>query len=221
MRMYAACLASYNNGVLHGAWFDLEDFDDAFDLEEAIERKVLMTSRFPNVAVECPECFGMGSVQVVRSGVNDAQVRRMGLPQIIDERPCPCCGATGEVPSAEEWAAHDYDGEGLSGFGEYPNLDKLLEHVRLISEHGDAWLAYVEWQGASNATEENFLELRMGDCESARDYFEEQLEESGLLDKVPAELRHYIDFEQYAKDMECNGGYHFEEYNGTTFVFSS
>ena len=79
----------------------------------------------------------------------------------------------------------------------------------------------MEWQGASNATEENFLELRMGDCESARDYFEEQLEESGVLKEVPAELRHYIDFEQYAKDMECSGGYHFEEYNGTTFVFSS
>ena len=54
MRMYAACLASYNNGVLHGEWFDLEEFDDATDLQEAIQRKVLMTSRFPNVTVDCP-----------------------------------------------------------------------------------------------------------------------------------------------------------------------
>lgn len=221
MRMYAACLASYNNGVLHGEWFDLGDFDDVSDLEEAIKRQVLMTSRFPNVTVECPQCEGVGSVRLVRSGRDDVQVRRLGLPELVEHKKCPCCFGAGIVPSAEEWAAHDYDGEGLSSFGEYPNLEKLLDHVRLISAHGDAWLAYVEWQGAHNATEENFLDLRMGECESARDYFEEKLEESGLLNQVPAELRYYIDFEQYAKDMECNGGYHFEEYNGTTFVFSS
>ncbi|MFY1052743.1 antirestriction protein ArdA [Ectopseudomonas khazarica] len=210
MRMYAACLASYNNGVLHGEWFDLEDFEDAADLQVAIAKKVLMTSPHPNVTVECPHC------ETGRRGYGVAQGS-----SFTGFYACSHCDGYGNHPSAEEWAAHDYDGEGLSSFGEYPNLEKLLEHVRLISEHGDAWLAYVEWQGASNATEENFLELRMGDCESARDYFEEQLEESGLLAKVPAELRHYIDFEQYAKDMECNGGYHFEEYNGTTFVFSS
>lgn len=209
MRMYAACLASYNNGCLHGEWFDLEDFEDAEALQDAIAEKVLRTSPYPNVEVEveCHECEGSG-----RRAVNGQDAGACGL----------CWGKGARmVPSAEEWAAHDYDGEGLSGFGEYPNLEKLLEHVRLISEHGDAWLAYVEWQGASNATEENFLDSSLGECESVQDYFEDQLEESGVLKEVPETLRHYIDFEQYAKDMECNGGYHFEEYNGTTFVFSS
>ncbi|AZC49522.1 Antirestriction protein [Pseudomonas chlororaphis subsp. piscium] len=204
MKMYAACLASYNNGVHHGAWFDLEDFvDDVEGLQQAIATKVLMTSRFPNVRVACPHCDGTGMLDPFGE--------------------CPHCAAdgSGTVPSAEEWAAHDYDGEALSGFGEYPNLKDLLEHVRLVSEHGDAWLAYIEWQGATNATEEDFEESQLGTCESPRDYFEENLEESGLLNEVPKELRGYIDFEAYARDQEMNGGYHFEEFGGVTYVFSN
>lgn len=200
MRMYAACLASYNNGVLHGEWFDLEDYDDAEDLLEDIKSKVLMTSKFPNVTVEidCPDCYGYA-----------------------DE--CPRCDGTGDiqVPSAEEWAAHDWEGDGLSEFGEYPNLEEVLTHVRMVSEHGDAWLAYVSLQGANNATEEDFTDCYLGTCESPRDYFEENLQDSGLLNRVPDELRPYIDFEAYARDQELNGGYCFESYNGTTFVFSS
>jgi antirestriction protein len=207
MKMYAACLASYNNGVLHGEWFDLEDYvDDVEGLQEAIAEKVLRTSRFPNVMVECPECDGP-TPSTSSCDAGDYQ--------------CPVCDGSGKVPSAEEWAAHDYDGEGLSDFGEYPNLQDLLEHVRLISEHGDAWLAYVEWQGASNATEENFEESQLGTCESPQDYFEDRLEESGLLNEVPSELRSYIDMEAYARDQELNGSYHFEELNGITYVFAS
>lgn len=205
MKMYAACLASYNNGVLHGEWFDLEDYiDDVEGLQEAIAKKVLMTSRFPNVRVPCPYCHGTGMLE-------------------DNLEACPHCAfdGSGTVPSAEEWAAHDYDGEGLSSFGEYPNLEDLLEHVRLVSEHGDAWLAYVEWQGVSNATEENFKASQLGTCESPQDYFEEMLEESGLLKEVPSELHGYIDMEAYTRDQELNGGYHFEEFNGTTYVFAS
>ncbi|MGR3967849.1 antirestriction protein ArdA [Pseudomonas sp. 910_23] len=207
MKMYAACLASYNNGTHHGEWFDLEEFiDDVEGLQEAIAAKVLRTSRFPNVMVDCPECDG----PVASTSTCDA-----------GDYHCPVCDGSGKVPSAEEWAAHDYDGEGLSGFGEYPNLEELLEHVRLCTEHGDQWLAYVEWQGATNATEDDFEECRLGTCESPQAYFEESLEESGLLNEVPKELRAYIDFESYARDQEMSGGYHFEEFGGTTYVFSN
>lgn len=34
-RIYAACLASYNNGVLHGAWIDV-DGKDADDIQQEI-----------------------------------------------------------------------------------------------------------------------------------------------------------------------------------------
>lgn len=221
MRMYAACLASYNNGCLHGEWLDLEDYSDKEELLEAIAEKVLRTSPYPNVAVECPECAGSGSIRVVRSGATDIQVRRLGLPQLVETRPCPCCGASGKVSSAEEWAAHDWDGEGLSGFGEYPDLDKVLDHVRLVSEHGEAWLAYVEHVGEHYATEEGFEDARMGECESPEDWAEEFLTETGALESIPENLRSYFDFKAYARDAQMGGDVSFVLFNGTTYVFSN
>lgn len=43
---YIACLASYNNGRLHGAWIDLELISDADDLQECIDH-ILATSPEP------------------------------------------------------------------------------------------------------------------------------------------------------------------------------
>lgn len=194
MRMYAACLASYNNGCLHGEWFDLEDYSDKEELLEAIAEKVLRTSPYPNVVVTCTCCEGSG---------------------------CTQCNGLGEVPSAEEWAAHDWDGEGLSGFGEYPDLDKVLEHVRLVSEHGEAWLAYVEHVGEHYATEEGFEDARMGECESPEDWAEEFLSETGTLESIPENLRSYFDFKAYARDAEMSGDVSFVLLNGTTYVFSN
>jgi antirestriction protein len=52
MRFYAACLASYNNGVLHGIWVDASDDIDAM---QATINAMLRSSRFPNVTVTHPE----------------------------------------------------------------------------------------------------------------------------------------------------------------------
>ena len=194
MRIYAACLASYNNGCLHGEWFDLEDYSDKGELLEAIAEKVLRTSPYPNVTVTCTCCEGAG---------------------------CTQCNGLGEVPSAEEWAAHDWDGEGLSGFGEYPDLAKVLEHVRLVSEHGEAWLAYVEHVGEHYATEEGFEDARLGECESPEDWAEEFLTDTGALESIPENLRYYFDFKAYARDAEMRGDVSFVLLNGTTYVFSN
>ena len=51
-RFYAACLASYNNGVLHGAWIDASA--DVDEMREEVAT-MLRASKFPNVTVECPE----------------------------------------------------------------------------------------------------------------------------------------------------------------------
>lgn len=48
-RIYVACLASYNNGHLHGAWIDATQ--DADDIKAEIAEKVLRTSPYPNVRV--------------------------------------------------------------------------------------------------------------------------------------------------------------------------
>ncbi|WP_323115355.1 antirestriction protein ArdA [Pseudomonas guariconensis] len=206
MRMYAACLASYNNGDLHGEWFDLEDYSDKDELLEAIAEKVLRTSPYPNVTVECPECDG----PVASTPGCDA-----------GDWQCPCCDGSGRVPSAEEWAAHDWDGEGLSGFGEYPDLDEVLTHVRMVSEHGDAWVAYVDHVGAHHATEEDFSDSFAGAYDSPEDWAEEFLTDTGALGSIPESLRYYFNFESYARDARIGGYMAFVEHGGKTYVFHS
>lgn len=119
MKMYVACLASYNAGRHHGEWFDLQDYFCCEDLEADIAVKVLETS---------------------------------------------------PVPGAEEWAAHDYDG--VHGFGEYPNLDELLEYVRLIAAHGDAWQAFTAYEG-KGVSEEDFMSAYLGQYDSEAAFAEE------------------------------------------------
>lgn len=161
MRMYAACLASYNNGCLHGEWFDLENYEDASDLQADIQLKVLLTSPFPNVTVDCPHC------EEARRGMGIAEGRNF-----TGFYACSHCDGYGKHSSSEEWAAHDYDGEGLSSFGEYPNLEKLLDHVRLITEHGDAWIAFTNAFG-DDVTEENFEDAYQGEYDSEAEFAEE------------------------------------------------
>ena len=43
---YIACLASYNSGILHGAWIDLEEVEGVDDIQECINW-VLATSSEP------------------------------------------------------------------------------------------------------------------------------------------------------------------------------
>ena len=54
IKIYVACLASYNSGHLFGAWFDLKDFADADDLRDAIERDVLRSPKNPVNSVLAP-----------------------------------------------------------------------------------------------------------------------------------------------------------------------
>lgn len=49
-RIYVACLASYNNGRLHGRWIDC-DGKDADELQEEVNA-ILRSSPYPNVTVE-------------------------------------------------------------------------------------------------------------------------------------------------------------------------
>lgn len=52
-RIYVACLASYNSGVLHGAWIDCDD-KDADDIQQEVAA-MLRASPYPNVTVKHPE----------------------------------------------------------------------------------------------------------------------------------------------------------------------
>jgi len=103
MQIYAACLASDNAGLLHGAWIDAEQ--DADDVRADIA-KVLRASPYPNVRVECPLCD---------EGAFAGST-------------CHVCKGAASVPSAEGYAIHDYEGFPES-FGEFTGIDKVAGYA--------------------------------------------------------------------------------------------
>jgi len=133
-RIYAACLASYNAGKLHGAWIDCEGKDgEALALEIA---DMLARSPCPNVLRrKCPDC---GHYQT------DAR------PYRENSDDCDECGATlpaDFAPSSEEWAIHDH--EGFAGLitSEWPDLADVSALAEVLADddadkrRGLLWLA--------------------------------------------------------------------------------
>ncbi len=192
-RVYIACLASYNCGVLHGEWVDLDGLD-ADDVRGEIAR-ILRASPRPNTTIPCPDCG---------EGAN-------ATPE------CTTCGSKGQIPSAEEWAATDYEGFGSLSLGEHPNLDELVNHVDMIGDHGDAWIAFCNHVGEHYATPDGFQDSYHGHHDSAACFAQELCSDSGI---ELGSLANYIDWEGYARDMGFDGWYFADDSSGGVYVFS-
>ena len=165
MRIYVACLASYNNGVLHGRWIDADSDVDAMGAEVAA---ILRASSYPNVTVRDPE--------------------------------------TGEnVPSAEEWAIHDF--EGLpSSFGEYCGLQAVADYVALCDEFShidsDDMAAIVADFGTVDAAREALGDNFCGVYPAFKDYADEAADEMlACHDGLPQTVANYFDYDAWARDL--------------------
>ena len=203
-RIYVASLSDYNAGHLLGEWIDL-DGKDTDDVQGEIAA-MLRNSKHPNVTVDCPQCGGAG-------WVFEEPEDRPAVAQLE----CLTCKGACKLPSAEEWSIHDYDD--CPDMGENPSLEELLEQVRLLDEHGDAWEAYVEWIGSTNATESHFEDCKAGEAISEEAWLDDYMESAGTLDEMPGHLRNYFDDAAYLRDMKLNGDVSFEHVNGTTYAF--
>ena len=198
-RIYIACLASYNNGRLHGEWIDATS--DADDMGEQVAR-ILRASPYPNVMVKCPDCEGKGT------DGDDAEAYL-----------CDLCKGKGSLPSAEEWAVHDYDDETglLSDLGETSDLKaiaRLVETAELaereLGEEGPAiFAAYADHVGVSYISKEEpsdavqaCRDAYAGSGYTFKDWAESYVEETGMLDQIPEQLRYYFDCEAWARDQE-------------------
>lgn len=201
MRVYVACLASYNAGRLHGAWFDLDDWQDADDLSGAVKERVMITSPYPNVEVECIACGG--------DGINPNE----------SDSICKTCHGTGEVPSAEEWAIHDHEGFPDGSVGEYTSFDKLYEIRERIEEaeeefgdDGQEILEAFEYCFGDNDTPiSRIREAYRGKYDSGAEMEQEFAIETGQI-KEDSPYFYYIDWERVWKD-DCD----ISEHNGHFF----
>lgn len=188
VRIYAACLAAYNSGRLHGVWIDC-DGKDADEIQEAISAMLEAS----------PE------------------------------------------PDAEEWAIHDFEcpDQLRSAFGECMGLERvqvMAELAEMIGR-GDHYAAgiglalEVMAPGHDAADVESWIDdAYLGESRyGPAGWAEESLEDQGMFQDVPEQLRTYFDFEAYARDCGFDGinfvdpqGRHMEPgENGTCYAFSS
>lgn len=201
MRIYVACLASYNNGRHHGEWFDLDDYVDAEDLEKAVKERVMITSPYPNVMVECIACGG--------DGINPNE----------SDSICKPCHGTGEVPSAEEWAIHDHEGFPEGSVGEYTSFSRLYEIRERIEEaeeefgdDGQEILEAFEYCfGTDDTPISTIREAYRGKYSSGAEMEQEFAIETGQI-KEDSPYFHYIDWERVWAD-DCD----ISEHNGHFF----
>lgn len=207
-RIYVACLASYNNGVLHGRWIDASDDVETMQAEVSA---MLRESRFPNVTVPDYEAAARaaGWDMVAHSGMFAGPVGSdVRLADYDDwEELCTAQGIEPlQVPSAEEWAIHD--SEYLpDSFGEYPGLEKIAAYVALLDEHDslepDDLAAIVEnWTGNLEEAASNLADNFAGVYDSFREYADEQADEMiAAHGALPKSITNYFDYESYARDL--------------------
>jgi len=194
-RIYVACLASYNAGILHGTWIDANQDADAIRAEV---RAMLKSSPCPNVTrqdFECAEC-------------SHKWTRDISPYQHIPSA-CPECGHTTLIhgtpyPSAEEFAIHDHEGFG-NLVGEYTGIDEVVQLAEAIEEHGDKYTGLRSYGFDHDEAMEKLEESYQGCFDSLEDWAEQFLDDTGAFSGAPDMLKTYFDFERYARDAELSG----------------
>jgi len=190
-RIYVASLSDYNAGSLLGRWIDANQ--DADDIHAEV-RELLRESKHPNVMVECPECDGAG---------------------------CDDCGGKGEVPSAEEWAIHDYELGGIK-ISEHESFETVSALAEAVEEHGEAFVFWWNNETRDEVDTDAFQEAYQGVHESLADYAQTWMEDTGSIPKdLPDLIRNNIDWEGIGRDFELGGDIWTERGDDGLHVFSN
>ena len=112
--------------------------------------------------------------------------------------------ASSPVASSEDYAIHDYEGFGAIRIHENYSIPEVSGLALLIEEHGEAFTAYASHVGNEYATELSFQDAYHGHWESERAYAEHLFDEIYAYE-VPENLRFYIDYEAFTRDLFLNG----------------
>ena len=207
-RIYVACLASYNAGILHGRWIDASD--DVADMKADISA-MLRESPCPNVERQDYFCDDCGEGASVTLGFD----RRAN-----DGQKCEHCGKAMRplvvYASAEEWAIHDHEGLGES-LGEYAGLDEVARRVSLVDLADDKGIPFSvllqfaddrmsgEWD--SDDLESAVDDSYRGTADSWAAFAEEFTREVHDMREVPEWLENHIDWESVGREFSMSGDF--------------
>lgn len=238
-RIYVACLASYNNGVLHGRWIDASA--DVADMWPEIHA-MLRESKFPNVTVPDYEAaakavgwqWDEGGPHFFRNAPGASPLEPYEYAHLSHEDWRDLCemeniDTTGHmVPSAEEWAIHDYEGLGPD-LGEYAGLAEVAKRVALIDVADDMGLPVPVLMEAANdlcGNDDDADEIKdtledryRGKYDSWEDFAEEFTREVNDMSEVPEWLQNHIDWESVARDFRLGGDFSAIEHDGDFYFF--
>lgn len=190
-RIYVACLASYNNGVLHGAWIDASA--DADEMQAEVDA-ILRTSKFPNVTVEHE---GKTVPSAEEYAIHDHEG-----PFLADIKEYAGLAEVARRMALAETLEDKFDDDAADLFDAY------------IDHHGAGYCTDAD--DICSAIEDAYR----GKHDSIEAYVEEMAEETGMLNEVPENLRYYFDFAALGRDMEINGELSTYKANGETYVFT-
>ncbi len=90
----------------------------------------------------------------------------------------------------------------------------------LVQEHGEAFAAYVSHVGEEYATEESFQDTYHGHWDSELVYAEHIFDELYIY-QLPENLRFYIDYEAFSRDLFLDGHYSVNASGSGVHVFTS
>jgi antirestriction protein len=121
-------------------------------------------------------------------------------------------------PFAEEWAIHDYEGFGDIRIHEYESLSEVSRLGLLVEEHGEAFAAYAAHVGTETATEESFQDAYRGHWDSELAYAQDLFDEL-YAHEVPENLRFYIDYEAFSRDIFLDGHFSVRSSDFRVYVF--
>ena len=105
----------------------------------------------------------------------------------------------------EEYAVHDWEGQGLKDFGESPDWDEVAAYIEAVEEHGEAFRAWVDWMDGDAGEIERFTDEYHGTCESEAVYAHDLVTECYGFDDLPSILSCHIDWQGVARDLSCDG----------------
>lgn len=223
-RIYAACLASYNNGVLHGRWIDASA--DVDEMQAQISA-MLRESRFPNVTVPDWQATAIkaGWSRTEHNGYFVAPIGNEPRMAEYENWQELCEDNDLEpvmVPSAEEWAIHDH--EGLGDIGEYAGLEAVARRVAIteLADDRNIPLAVLlqfadEYcpNGDADDVESEIDDRYEGSFTRASDWAEEQAESLGY--EVPDWIGCHVDWEGVSRDWLMD--YNQYQDGGETYLF--
>lgn len=123
------------------------------------------------------------------------------------------------IPNAEEYAIHDYEDFGSLSLSEYESLETIHEIALFIKEHEGLGIELIKYlddlESAQEAIENNYH----GQHGSELSYAIELFDDCYIRD-VPENIRYYIDYEAFRRDLFMSDFYSIEV-EGEIHIFSN